>query len=116
VLDFDLVDEDGEKDLERNIEEASKFPPTYTELSRSGKGLHLHYIYNGDVDDLDSILDTGIEIKTLLGDSSLRRKLTKCNNLSIANINSGLPRKEKKMIEGKSIQSEKSLRLLIDRN
>ena len=110
VLDFDLVNEDGEKDLELNIEKASELPPTYTELSRSGKGLHLHYIYDGDVDDLDSVFDVGVEIKTLLGDSSLRRKLTKCNNLAIANINSGLPRKEKKMIEGKSIQSEKNLR------
>jgi DNA polymerase III delta prime subunit len=116
VLDFDLVDEDGEKDLERNIEEASKLPPTYTELSRSGKGLHLHYIYNGDVHDLDSVFDVGIEIKTLLGDSSLRRKLTKCNNLDIATLNSGLPRKEKKMIEAKSIQTEKGLRALIERN
>ena len=85
-------------------------------MSRSGKGLHLHYIYTGDVDDLDSVLDVGVEIKTLLGDSSLRRKLTKCNNLDIATINSGLPRKEKKMIEGKSIQSEKNLRALIERN
>ncbi|MET0786307.1 MAG: DUF5906 domain-containing protein [Paenisporosarcina sp.] len=116
VIDFDLVDEDGEKDLEKNIEEASKLPPTYTELSKSGKGLHLHYIYAGDVHDLDSVLDVGVEIKTLLGDSSLRRKLTKCNNLDIATLSSGLPKKEKKMIESKSIQSERGLRELIDRN
>ena len=116
VLDFDLVDEDGEKDLEQNIAEASKFPPTYTELSRSEKGIHLHYIYSGDVSDLDSIFETGVEVKTLLGDSSLRRKLTKCNNLDVATISSGLPRKEKKVIEEKSIQSEKSLRTLIERN
>ena len=116
VLDFDLVDEDGEKDLERNIAEASKLPPTYTELSKSGKGLHLHYIYNGDVHDLDSVFDVGVEIKTLLGDSSLRRKLTKCNNLDIATLNGGLPRKKKSVIETKSIQSEKGLRELIGRN
>jgi Family of unknown function (DUF5906) len=116
VLDFDLVDEDGEKDLELNIEEASKLPPTYTELSRSGKGLHLHYIYNGDVRELESALDVGIEIKTLLGDSSLRRKLTKCNNLDITTLNGGLPKKEKKMIDAKTIQNEKGLRLLIERN
>ena len=109
VIDFDLVDEDGEKDLEMNIEEASKLPPTYTELSKSGKGLHLHYIYNGDVHELDSVLDVGIEIKTLLGDSSLRRKLTKCNNLDIITLNGGLPKKEKKMIDAKSIQTEKGL-------
>jgi len=116
VIDFDLVDEDGEKDLEQNIERASKLPPTYTELSKSGKGLHLHYIYSGDVTELDSALDVGIEIKTLLGDSALRRKLTKCNNLDIAVLSSGLPRKEKKVIETKSIQSERGLRELIDRN
>ena len=116
VLDFDLVDEDGEKDLEQNIEEASKFPPTYTELSRSEKGIHLHYIYTGDVADLDSIFSPGIEVKTLLGDSALRRKLTMCNNLDVATISSGLPRKEKKVIENKSIQTEKSLRTMIERN
>jgi len=116
VIDFDLVDEDGEKDLELNIERASRLPPTYTELSRSGKGLHLHYVYTGDVHDLDSVFDVGIEIKTLLGDSSLRRMLTKCNNLDIATLNGGLPTKEKRMLETKSIQSEKGLRDLIDRN
>jgi Family of unknown function (DUF5906) len=115
VLDFDLVDEDGEKDLELNIAEASKFPPTYTELSQSGKGIHLHYIYNGNVSELDNVYDVGIEIKTLLGDSSLRRRLTKCNNLDITSIG-GLPKKEKKVIENKSIQTEKGLRDLIDRN
>jgi len=116
VLDFDLVDEEREKNLVKNITEASKFPPTYTELSQSGKGIHLHYIYNEDVHELKSSITDGIEIKTLLGDSSLRRKLTKCNNLDIVNLNGGLPKKEKKVIENKSIQSEKSLRDLIERN
>lgn len=116
VIDFDLVDEDGEKSLEANIEAASQWPPTYTELSKSGAGLHLHYIYSGDVHELSSVYDVGIEVKTLLGDASLRRKLTKCNNFSVATISSGLPKKEKPMIENKSIQSEKGLRDLIDRN
>lgn len=116
VLDFDLVDEDGEKDLARNIEQASKLPPTYTELSKSGKGLHLHYVYSGDVNDLASVFDVGIEIKSLLGDSSLRRKLTKCNNLDIATLSGGLPKKEKTMIETKNIQTERGLRELIFRN
>jgi hypothetical protein len=116
VMDFDLVNENGEKDLALNIAEASKFPPTYTELSQSGKGLHLHYLYSGDVDELSSVFDVGIEIKTLLGDSSLRRRLTKCNNLDIATISSGLPKKEKKVIENQSIKTEKGLRDLIDRN
>lgn len=116
VLDFDLVDEDGEKDIEQNLEAASKLPPTYAELSQSGKGIHLHYIYAGDVSELASVYEIGIEIKTLLGDSSLRRKLTKCNTLDIATISGGLPKKERKMLELKSIKSEKGLRELIERN
>ena len=116
VIDFDLVDEDGEKDIERNIEAASKWPPTYTEVSKSGSGIHLHYIYHGDVTELANVFDVGIEVKTLLGDSSLRRKLTKCNNLEISTLSSGLPKKEKKMLDSQTIQTEKGLRAIIDRN
>jgi hypothetical protein len=116
VIDFDLVDEDGEKDLERNIAAASKLPPTYAEVSKSGRGLHLHYIFTGDVHDLSSVLDVGIEIKTLLGDSALRRQLTRCNNLDISTISGGLPRKEKPVLDTQSIKTEKGLRALIDRN
>jgi hypothetical protein len=116
VIDFDLVDEDGEKSLELNIAAASKLPPTYAEVSKSGKGLHLHYVYTGDVQELSSVFDVGIEIKTLLGDSSLRRCLTKCNNLGISTISGGLPRKEKPVLDTKSIKTEKGLRDLIERN
>lgn len=117
IVDFDLVDEEGEKSLEINLEEASKWPPTYTELSRSGKGVHLHYIYTGDVRELANVYDVGIEIKVLLGDQSLRRKLTKCNSLEIATISSGLPKKEKKQVlDTRSIKTEKGLRDLIERN
>lgn len=118
VIDFDLVDEDGEKDLERNLAEAAKFPPTYTELSQSGKAVHLHYIYAGDVHDLDNIFDVGIEVKTLLGNQSLRRRLTLCNALPIATISSGLPKKKRKTVtlEQQSMKSEKAIRDLIDRN
>ena len=66
--------------------------------------------------ELSSVYSTGIEVKTLLGDSSLRRKLTKCNNLPIATISGGLPKKEVQVLDIKSIQSEKGLRDLIDRN
>ncbi len=117
VIDFDLTDEDGEKSIERNIEAASIWPPTYTELSRSGKGLHLHYTYFGDVTELSSVFDVGIEVKTLLGDSSLRRKLTRCNTLDIAVLNRALPKKERPaVIDAKNIASEKGLRNLIERN
>lgn len=116
VIDIDLPDEDGEKDLERSIAAAMEWPPTYTELSKSGKGIHLHYIYRGDVHELSSIYDVGVEIKTLLGDSSLRRRLTKCNNLGFATLNGGLPKKERSMIDNDVVLSERGLRKLIDRN
>jgi hypothetical protein len=116
VIDFDLVDEDGKKDVGENIRAASRFPPTYSEVSRSGNGIHLHYIYAGDVTELAPIYDVGIEVKVLLGDSSLRRQLTLCNDVNITTIDKGLPKKEKSMIPKKSIQTEKGLRDLIDRN
>ncbi len=117
VIDFDLVDEKGEKSLKKNVEAASRFPATYTELSKSGSGVHLHYIYTGDPRELASVYEEGIEIKTLLGNSSLRRKLTKCNRHTITVIDSGLPKKEvKPLLTEKSIKSEKGLRELILRN
>jgi energy-coupling factor transporter ATP-binding protein EcfA2 len=116
VIDFDLVDENGDKDLERNIEEASKWPATYAELSKSGAGIHLHYIYTGNVHELANVYDVGIEVKTLLGNQSLRRILTLCNTLAIATLSSGLPIKETPMLDTKTIQSEKGLRELIERN
>lgn len=118
VIDFDLVNEDGEKDFEFNLQEASKWPATYAEISKSGSGIHLHYIYTGDVRELASVYDVGIEIKTLLGDSSLRRKLTKSNRMNITPLDEGggLPKKEKPLLSDKSIKSEKGLRDLIARN
>ena len=116
VIDFD-ISVDGEKNLERNMEEAAKWPPTYAELSKSGKAIHLHYLYSGDVKELSSVYDDQIEVKTLLGDASLRRCLTKCNDIPIATISAGLPKKEvKKTVDLKQIQSEKGLRTLIKRN
>jgi hypothetical protein len=116
-IDFDLRDENGNKSLERNIEAASKWPATYAELSKSGGGVHLHYIYTGDATKLSSVYDDNIEIKVCVGNSSLRRMLTKCNNLPIATISSGLPLKEEdKVVNFDSIQSEKGLRRMIIRN
>lgn len=116
VIDFDLLDENGQKSLAVNLEEANKWPATYAETSKSGNGIHLHYTYSGDVHELASVYSEGIEVKTLLGDSSLRRKLTKSNNMNITPLNGGLPKKEKTLITDKSIQSEKGLRDLIARN
>lgn len=118
VIDFDIPDEDGNKSLEKNIKEASKWPPTYAELSKSGNGIHLHYIYTGDVEQLSRIYKEHIEIKVFTGKSSLRRKLTKCNNHPIATISSGLPLKkgDTKMVNFDAVKSENGLRKLILRN
>lgn len=116
VIDFDILGPNGEKDFERNLEAASKWPATYAELSKSGAGIHLHYIYNGDVSKLSHVYDDHIEVKIFTGKSSLRRKLTKCNNLPIATISSGLPMKgEKKMINFEGVMNEKGLRTFIKR-
>lgn len=117
VIDFDIPDKDGNKSFELNLKEASKWPPTYAELSKSGQGIHLHYIYAEDPAKLSRIYDDHIEVKVFNGKSSLRRKLTKCNNLPIATINSGLPLKgEKQVINFEGVKSEKGLRTQIKRN
>ena len=117
VIDFDIKDENGEKSYDKNVEEASKWPPTYAELSKSGAGVHLHYIYTGDVSQLSRIYDDNIEVKVFSGNSSLRRALTKCNDLPIATLNSGLPLKEvKTMINFDGIKNEKALRTLITKH
>lgn len=111
VIDFDLKNEGGGKDYALNVEAASKWPETYAELSKSEAGIHLHYWYNGDISQLASIVEPGIEIKTFSGKSSLRRKLTWCNDIPIANISSGLPlRKEKKsMVDMMTFKSQRHL-------
>lgn len=117
VIDFDLKDENGEKSLEKNLEAANKWPKTYAELSKSGKGIHLHYIYDGDADKLSRIYEENIEIKVFIGGSSLRRKLTKCNDIPVAHISAGLPlREEKKVLDEREVKSERALRELIGRN
>ena len=117
VIDFDLKDENGNKSFEKNLEAASEWPATYAELSKSGQGIHLHYIFLGDVTRLSRVYADSIEIKVFTGKSSLRRKLTKCNNLPIKTISSGLPMKgEKKLVGDNVIKSEMGLRKLIERN
>lgn len=113
VIDFDLKDENGEKSLDLNLKAAGEWPKTYAEISQGGHGVHLHYLYDGDTDLLKSIYDVGIEVKVFRGNSSLRRKLTKCNNTPIATISSGLPLKEKKMLNREEMKNEKQLRSLI---
>ena len=116
VIDFDICDEDGNKNFEANLEEATKWPKTYAELSKSEAGIHLHYLYSGDVSKLARVYGPHIEIKIFNGNSSLRRKLTRCNDLPISTISSGLPLKEAKMVSDTTIKSEKGLRTMIARN
>jgi energy-coupling factor transporter ATP-binding protein EcfA2 len=118
VIDFDLKAPNGKTDLERNLEAASRWPATYAELSKSGKGVHLHYEYGGNPAELALVYSEGIEIKVYTGDAALRRRLTRCNAVPVAAINSGLPLKKKKekMLKAKTITTEKGLRELIERN
>lgn len=117
VIDLDIRGRDGQKSLERNLEEAAKWPPTYAELSKGGNGLHLHYIYTGDPKKLSRVYDDQIEVKIFTGKSSLRRRLSKCNRLPIASISSGLPLKEgSKTVNFEGLKNEKALRTVIKRN
>lgn len=118
VIDFDLKDEHGNKSRERNLEAAAEWPPTYAEFSQGGEGVHLHYIYDGPggVQELKNVYKKDIEVKTLLGNSSLRRRLSLCNNIGIATLSSGLPLKEKPMQDAKAMMSEKGVRKLIIEN
>lgn len=119
VVDFDIKDENGKKSFEKNFEAASKFPPTYAELSKSGAGIHLHYIYTGgDPEELSRIYADNVEVKVFTGNSALRRKLTKCNAMPIAEISSGLPMKGggSKMVDWDGYKNEKILRAMIVKN
>ena len=116
VIDFDLKDDTGTKSMELNLDAAAKWPPTYAEYSKSGGGIHLHYLYEGDVTRLANIYDTDIEIKTFTGRSSLRRKLTKCNGIPVATIQSGLPLKGEKVINFDAVSTEQGVRRMIEKN
>lgn len=119
-IDFDIPGEDGNKSLTKNLKAASDFPPTYAEVSKSGQGLHLHYIYDGDIRELNCIYGPNIEVKVFPSDkkSAMRRKLTLTNNLDIAHISSGLPFKETKGVNDevfdiKYYKSDKAIRKML---
>lgn len=116
VIDFDLKGDDGKKSVEKNVAEASLWPSTYAEFSQGGSGVHLHYIWTGDPTELSRVYSDGIEIKVFTGDASLRRKLSTCNNIPVVELSSGLPMKEKKVINFDTVKSERGLRDLIERN
>ena len=118
VIDFDIKDKAGNKSLKKNLEAASIWPETYAELSKSGEGIHLHYIYEGDPMKLAKLYAPDIEIKVFSGKQALRRMVTKCCNKPIATLSSGLPLKgeEVKMVNLDVVKSEKGIRKLISRN
>lgn len=118
VIDLDLKDEHGNKDIIRNRNAAAGFAPTYIEASKSAGGLHLHYDYDGDPGELArSIGREGVEIKVFPGDSSLRRRVSQHNGLGVARISSGLPKREaREVIDFDTVQSENGLRRLIEKN
>lgn len=114
VMDFDIRNSKGEKDQYLNLEAASKWPATYAEFSKGGSGVHLHYIYDGDVDKLQTVYADGIEIKVFRGRAALRRRVSKCNDIPIAHLAEGtLPLKEEKMIDTSVLKDEMHLRNLI---
>lgn len=115
VIDFDITGPDGQKSAQANLEAASQWPPTYAEFSKSGAGIHLHYNYTGDPSELSAVYGDGIEVKVYRGNSALRRRLSFCNNVPIADISDGLPLKEKKLIDEKRINDEAHLRNLINK-
>ena len=114
TVDFDKRNEKGEKSLAENLQAAKSWHPTYAEVSKGGQGLHLEYVYTGDPSDLSSVVEDQVEVKISVGKSSLRRRLSKCNNIPIATISSGLPLKEKKKVVNTDvIKNEKILRKFI---
>lgn len=116
-IDFDLKDQEGNKSFKLNAEAASKWPKTYAELSKGGEGIHLVYYYTGDASKLSCLYSPDVEIKVFTGGSSMRRRLSRCNDIPIATISSGLPMKEvKQVVDWKGFENEKHLRASIARN
>lgn len=109
-IDFDIRNAAGEKDMFLNMEAASKWPKTYAEFSKGGCGIHLYYIYDGDLSKLSSVFGDGIEIKVFRGRAALRRRVSKCNDIPIAHLAEGtLPLKEEKMIDTYKLKDQDHL-------
>lgn len=118
-FDLDLRNEKGEKDFDLNVKAVKDMglPKTYVETSKGGQGLHLIYIYPGDVSNLAFLYDENVEIKVHLGKASMRRKVTRCNDIPVTTITSGLPLKGgKKMLDKVSFANEQHLRRMIFKN
>lgn len=116
-LDFDA------DTMQENARLLSEYPATYAEISRSGKGIHAYYIYDGDVFELETrIKGKPIEVKLSYkpngGDRPARRKFTYSNGYKeFAHLVPGqLPQKEKAMLKDSEeyIYTERSLRNQIE--
>lgn len=116
VIDLDCRDSGGGKSLNAAISVINELglPPTYGELSKSGQGVHLHYIYDGDPTTLTNLIRENVEVKVFVGKSSLRRKFSYSNGLPVSHVSSGIPLKDKKEdVAGKEIEDEDHLRNII---
>ena len=117
-IDFDKKGIDGTKDLKESIKAAESWPKTYAEVSKSGGGLHLYYIYDGDdIDEISTMYDDNIEIKRVANGAAIRRKLTLCNDIPIRHISYGLPKKGlKAVINWEGYKDEQHLANTIRKN
>lgn len=119
VIDFDIHGPDGNKSFDENVKAASLWPATYAELSKGGEGIHLHYIYTGDVSELSAVYSPNVEIKVFTGKQALRRRLSKCNDMPITMLATGsLPIKgdKKKMLDWNGVKDEEHLRNIIKKD
>lgn len=99
VIDLDCKNLSGGKDRDINFAKIRELglPPTYGEFSKSGEGIHLHYIFAGcDPSLLTNLIDADVEVKVFSGNASLRRRFSYGNNLPVATISSGIPMREQK--------------------
>ena len=109
-IDFDIRNAAGEKDMLLNLEAASKWPSTYAEFSKGGCGVHLYYIYDGDISKLSSVYGDGIEVKVFRGRAALRRRVSKCNEINVTHLAEGtLPLREEKMIDTYKLKDQNHL-------
>lgn len=117
VIDLDLKAGDM-KDADENLKKAAELglPKTYTEFSKSGAGVHMHYIYDGDPETLSRTLEPNVEIKVFTGKSSLRRRFSYCNGEPIAHLPVGsLPERSVKVVDEDKIEDERHLRNCIEK-
>ena len=71
--------------MTRNLMEASKWPATYAEFSKGG-GVHLHYIYDGDVLNLSKIYEENIEVTEVATVTEEKRLVMHYRGREIVNL------------------------------